>query len=214
MKNTILVLIADDHPIVQQGMKFLLDAQDDMQTVGMANDGIQAVALAKKYKPDVVLMDLNMSGMDGIEATRQIRAEIPTTQVIILTSHHQDSMIFPAIKAGALSYLLKSSAPDEVVEAIRAAKRGESRLHPRIARRLMDEATGVKKLHNGLTAREMEVLKWIAKGMDNQGIAEALTLSEKTVKTHVSSILSKLNLADRTQAAVYAIQEGIVPLEK
>lgn len=214
MKKMITVLIVDDHPIVQQGMKFLLDAQEDIKVIGIADNGMQAISLARKFIPDVVVMDINMSDMDGIEATRQIRAESPQTQVIILTSHHQDAMIFPAIKAGALSYLLKSSKPDEVVDTIRAAKRQEVRLHPRVAQRLMDEVAGSRKSHETLTARELEILKLVAQGLDNQSIADALTLSDKTVKTHVSNILMKLNLNDRTQAAIYAFKEGIVPVIK
>lgn len=214
MKKTISVLIVDDHPVVQQGMKLLLDVQDDIKVTGIAQDGMQAILLAKKLKPDVVLMDINMPGINGIEATKQIRAECPQTQVIILTSHHQDAMIFPAIKAGALSYLLKSSTPDEVVDAIRAAKKAEARLHPRVAQRLMDEVTGARKSHETLTVRELEILKLVAQGMDNRSIAGALTLSEKTIKTHISNILMKLNLNDRTQAAIYALKEGVVPLDK
>lgn len=214
MKKTITVLIVDDHPVVQQGMKLLLDVQDDIKVIGIAADGMQAILLAKKSKPDVVLMDINMPGMDGIEATRHIRAESPQTQVIILTSHHQDAMIFPAIKAGALSYLLKSSTPDEVVDTIRAAKKNEARLHLRVAQRLMDEVTGARKSRETLTMRELDILKLVAQGMNNRSIANALILSEKTVKTHISNILMKLNLNDRTQAAIYALKEGIVPLEK
>lgn len=214
MKKIINVLIVDDHPVVQQGMKLLLEAQEDIKVIGIAQDGTQAVSLAKKSKPDIVLMDINLPGMDGIEATKHIRAENPQIQVIILTSHHQDAMIFSAIKAGALSYLLKSSAPDEVVDAIRAAKRNEARLHPRVAQRLMDEVTGARKSHETLTTRELEILKLVAQGMDNRSIAGALTLSEKTVKTHVSNILMKLNLNDRTQAAIYALKEGVVLLDK
>ena len=211
--SPITVLIADDHPIVQQGMKYLLDVQEDIQVAGVANDGAEAIDLVAAACPDVVLMDLNMPGVDGIEATRRIRAISPGTQVVILTSHHQDAMVFPAIKAGALSYLLKSASPDEVVDAIRAAARQEARLHPRVARRLMDEVSGAQVSVDALTSRELEVLREIALGHSNRIIAANLSLSEKTVKTHVSNILSKLHLEDRTQAAVYALRQGLAPLD-
>ncbi len=211
--SPITVLIADDHPVVQQGMKYLLDAQEDIEVAGMANGGAEAIALVIDARPDVVLMDLNMPGVDGIEATRRIREISPGTQVVILTSHHQDAMVFPAIKAGALSYLLKSASPDEVVDAIRAAARQEARLHPRVARRLMDEVSGAQISVNALTSRELEVLREIALGRNNKTIAANLSLSEKTVKTHVSNILSKLYLEDRTQAAVYALRQGLAPLD-
>ncbi|MCP5100561.1 MAG: response regulator transcription factor [Chloroflexi bacterium] len=213
MTQSISVLIVDDHPVVQQGMTLLLEGQDDIDLAGVAANGTDAVAHVENRPPDVVLMDLNMPGMNGIEATKQIRAASSHTQVIILTSHHQDAMVFPAIKAGALSYLLKSAKPDEVIDAIRAAARKEARLHPRIAQRLMNEISGIQKSPDALTNRELEVLKLIAKGNDNRAIAAALTLSEKTVKTHVSNILSKLNLSDRTQAAIYALKQGLVPLD-
>jgi NarL family two-component system response regulator LiaR len=210
---TIRVLIADDHPIVQQGMQMLLEVQDDLEIVGIVGDGAAAVALAERTQPDVALLDLNMPVMDGIAATKAIRAASPDTQVVILTSHHEDAMVFPAIKAGALSYLLKSAAPDEVLAAIRAAARGEAHLHPRVARRLMDEVAGTRVSAEVLTPRELEVLKQIAQGNDNKSIAANLVLSEKTVKTHVSNILGKLGLSDRTQAAIYALRSGIVPLD-
>jgi len=161
----------------------------------------------------VVLMDLSMPQMDGITATQQIRATSPHTQVVVLTSHHEDAMVFPAIKAGALSYLLKSATPDEVIDTILAAAKGEARLHPRITQRLMSEVSGSKRSLAALTPRELEVLRLIARGLDNRSIATALTVSEKTVKTHVSNILSKLNVTDRTQAAIYALREKLVPLD-
>jgi NarL family two-component system response regulator LiaR len=211
--SPITVLIADDHPIVQQGMKYLLDVQEDIEVAGIANDGAEAIDLVADLRPDVVLMDLNMPDVDGIEATRRIREINPGTQVVILTSHHQDAMVFPAIKAGALSYLLKSASPDEVVDAIRAAARNEARLHPRVARRLMDEVSGAQVSVDALTSRELEVLREIALGHSNKTIAANLFLSEKTVKTHVSNILGKLHLDDRTQAAVYALRQGLAPLD-
>ena len=194
-------------------MEMLLETIDDITIVGIAQDGEEAVMLAQAHRPDVVLMDLNMPGLDGIEATRQIRSANDKVQIVILTSHHEDALVFPAIKAGALSYLLKSASPTEVVDAIRAAARGEARLHPRVTKRLMAEVSGSRVSVQTLTDRELEVLKEIARGKDNKGIAHTLTLSEKTVKTHVSNILGKLNLSDRTQAAIYALKSRIVPLD-
>lgn len=190
----------------------LLEVQDDIRIVGVVADGEAAVTLATASQPAVALLDLNMPKMDGIAATKAIRAASPSTQVVILTSHHEDAMVFPAIKAGALSYLLKSASPDEVVAAIRAAARGEARLHPRVAKRLMDEVAGRRVSAESLTPRELEVLKQIARGHDNKTIASTLVLSERTVKTHVSNLLGKLQLTDRTQAAIYALRSGIVPL--
>ena len=214
MSEKINVLIADDHPIVRQGMEMLLDIQDDIDVLGVVENGQQAVAFVKNQPPDVILMDLNMPLLNGIDATKQIRAINSHTKVIVLTSHHQDAMVFPAIKAGALSYLLKSAKPSEVVEAIRAAARGEARLHPRVAQRLMQEVSGARVSAESLTPRELDVLKQIAKGNGNKTIAKNLFVSEKTVKTHVSNILSKLNLDDRTQVAIYALKQGIVPLDE
>ena len=213
MVEQINVLIADDHPIVRQGMEMLLDIQDDIAVIGVVENGQEAVDFVETQPPDVVLMDLNMPLLNGIDATKKIRVISPHTKVIVLTSHHQDAMVFPAIKAGALSYLLKSAKPNEVVEAIRAASRGEARLHPRVAQRLMQEVSGTRVSAETLTSRELDVLKQIAKGHDNKTIASKLFVSEKTVKTHVSNILSKLHLDDRTQVAIYALKQGIVPLD-
>lgn len=213
MAKKITVLIADDHPIVRQGMEMLLDIQDDIDVIGVVENGQEAVTFVESQPPDVVLMDLNMPLLSGIEATEKISVLSPHTRVIVLTSHHQDAMVFPAIKAGALSYLLKSAKPTEVVEAIRAASRGEARLHPRVAQRLMQEVSGTRVSAEKLTSRELDVLKQIAKGNDNKTIATNLVVSEKTVKTHVSNILGKLHLDDRTQVAIYALKQGIVPLD-
>jgi two-component system, NarL family, response regulator LiaR len=213
MAPEINLYIVDDHPIVRQGLRQLLEVQDGIQVVGEAPDGETALKEIADLLPDVVLMDLVMPGMNGVAATRQIRTLSPHTQVVVLTSHHEDALVFPAIKAGALSYLLKSSLPEEVIAAVRAAARRESRLHPRIAQRLMQEISGDAPSLDALTPRELEVLKLVAHGQDNRGIAAALVLSEKTVKTHVSNILSKLQLADRTQAAIYALKQRIVPLD-
>ncbi len=214
MSDPVTVLIVDDHPVVRQGMEMFLETQAQVRVTGLAADGAEALRLVEAAPPDVALLDLNMPGMDGIELTRRIRQISPQTQVVVLTSHHEDAMVFPAIKAGALSYLLKSAPPPEILDAILAAARGEARLHPRIAKRLMEEVAGAGRSLTALTSRELEVLKLIARGYDNRAIATALTLSEKTVKTHVSNILSKLGLADRTQAAIYALRQKIVPLDE
>ncbi len=213
MSETITVLIVDDHPIVRQGLRQLLEVLDDLNVVGEAEDGDAAIEQVSNLLPDVVLMDLVMPGMNGVEATRQIREISPHTQVVVLTSHHEDALVFPAIKAGALSYLLKSSLPEEVIDAVRSAARHEAHLHPRIAKRLMEEISGDAPSLERLTARELEVLKLIAQGQDNRQIAASLVVSEKTVKTHVSNILSKLQLSDRTQAAIFALRQRIVPMD-
>jgi len=213
----ITVLIVDDHAVVRQGVRFYLDAQEDIAVVGEAESGEEAVRLAADVVPDVVLMDLVMSGMGGVAATRCIREASPRSRIVVLTSYHDDVHVFPAIKAGALSYLLKDVKPDELAEAVRAAARNEVVLHPHVAARMMRELRGGRwegvSPISTLTDRELEVLRLIAEGHSNARIAEHLVLSEKTVKGYVSNILSKLHLADRTQAAVYAWREGMVERE-
>jgi NarL family two-component system response regulator LiaR len=213
----ITVLIVDDHAVVRQGVRFYLDAQDDIAVVGEAESGEEALRLAADVVPDVVLMDLVMSGMGGVTATRCIREVSPRSRVVVLTSYHDDVHVFPAIKAGALSYLLKDVKPDELAEAVRAAARDEVVLHPHVAARMMRELRGGRwegvSPISTLTDRELEVLRLIAEGHSNARIAEHLVLSEKTVKGYVSNILSKLHLVDRTQAAVYAWREGMVERE-
>ena len=214
MTEPITVLIVDDHAVVRQGIRAFLDAQLDIAVVGEAASGDEAVRQAAETVPDVVLMDLVMPGMDGVEATRRIRRASPRTQVVVLTSYHEDVHIFPAIKAGALSYLLKDVGPKELAAAVRAAARGEAVIHPRVATRLMQELRGTQRdvpsPFAELTNRELEVLRLIAEGLSNAKIAVRLVISEKTVKGHVSNILSKLHLTDRTQAAVFAWREGVV----
>jgi NarL family two-component system response regulator LiaR len=214
MTESITVLIVDDHAVVRQGVRGYLEAQPDISITGEAASGEEAVRLAADQVPDVVLMDLLMPGMDGVEATRRVRRVSPRSQVVVLTSYHEDVHIFPAIKAGALSYLLKDVGPEELAGAVRAAARGEAVLHPHVATRVMQELRGTRReVPNPfaeLTDRELEVMHLIAEGLSNALIAERLVLSEKTVKGYVSNILSKLHLADRTQAAVFAWREGMM----
>jgi two-component system, NarL family, response regulator LiaR len=215
--DPITVMIVDDHEMVRRGASSYLEAQPDISVVAQAGSGEEAVRLAQEFVPDVVLMDLVMPGLDGVEATRRVKMISPRTQIVILTSFHQDEYIFPALQAGAISYLLKDVKASELVEAIRLAARGEATLHPRIAARVIKTFRSLETEESTpfttLTEREMEVLKLIAKGLSNERIAEQLVISVGTVKGHVSNILSKLHLVDRTQAAAYAWQQGIVHRE-
>ena len=211
----IRVLIVDDHAVVRQGLRFMLGRQPDISVVGECSDGEEAVALAADLLPEVVLLDLLMPRMDGISAIRKIKRLTPTTHIIILTSYHDDDLILNAIKAGALSYLLKDTGPQELIAAVRSGAQGESRLHPTVATRLLREMHAHEQSPlNDLTPRELEVLANIARGLSNNEIATVLVISEGTVKMHVSNILSKLHLADRTQAAIYALQKRLVPLNE
>lgn len=207
------VLIVDDHTVVRQGLRFLLEQQPDITVVGESGDGEQAVTLVSELLPDIVLLDLLMPRMDGVAAVREIKRITPTTKIIILTSYYEDDQIFSVIKAGALSYLLKDTSSQELVAAVRAAGRGESVLHPMVAARVLREMQQQSPLDE-LTRRELDVLTLIARGRSNHEIALALSIGEQTVKTHVSNILSKLHLADRTQAAIYALQKRLVPLKE
>ena len=213
----ITVMIVDDHEMVRRGACSYLEVQPEISVVAQAASGEEAVRLAQEFIPDVVLMDLVMPGMDGVEATRRVKSVSPRTQIVILTSFHQDEYIFPALQAGAISYLLKDVKAAELLEAIHRAARGEATLHPRIAARVIKTFSSLESEaanpYTALTEREMEVLKLIAKGYSNDRIAEQLVISVGTVKGHVSNILSKLHLVDRTQAAAYAWQEGIVRRE-
>lgn len=211
MTETVSVFIVDDHPVVRQGLRTFLETLVDIEVVGEAEDAELALPQIEEALPDVVLMDLVLPGMDGIDATRRVREISPTTKVIVLTSFADDEKVFPAIKAGAAGYLLKDMEPAELGEAIRTVQAGEALLHPRVASKLMqDYASGGRKAPGGdLTQRELEVLRLIARGMSNREIAKELVVAEKTVKTHVSNILAKLHLADRTQAALYAVRRGL-----
>lgn len=212
--EAITVLLVDDHAVVRQGVEAFLSTQPDIAVAGQAASGGEALRLAAELAPDVVLMDLKMPEMDGVEATRRLKQISPRTQVIVLTSYHDDEHIFPAIRAGALSYLLKDAGPKEIATAVRKAAAGEAVIHPRVAARLVQEISGARALEvnpfTELTERELEVLQLLAQALSNAEIAAQLVISEKTVKSHVSNILGKLHLADRTQAAVYAWREGIV----
>jgi NarL family two-component system response regulator LiaR len=217
MSEPIRILLVDDHKIVRQGVRAFLDAHEGIDVIGEAGSGAEAVKMVEERVPDVVLMDLIMPGMDGVEATRLAKNISPRTQIVVLTSYHDDEHIFPALQAGALSYILKDVEMDELAEAVFKASRGEATLHPQVASRVIQELHGRKKyektLDVNLTKREMEILKVIAQGMSNSEIAEKFVISTYTVKGHVSNILSKLHLADRTQAAVYAWQQGVVGRE-
>jgi len=211
----IKVLLVDDHKIVRQGVRAFLHTLADIQVIAEADSGRAAMTAVDEHQPDVVLMDLEMPGdLDGIAATRQIRKLRPQSQVIVVTSHQQDEYIFPAVRAGAISYLLKDIEPDELAAAIRKAAHGEAVLDSRVAARIVQELQGLRKEDVNpfieLSEREFEVLRLIAAGKSNAEIAEELVIGESTVKTHISNLLKKLHLDDRTQAAVYAWQEGIV----
>lgn len=209
----IRVLIADDHELVRQGLRTFLSLHDDIEIVGEAADGQAAIDLVAQLAPDVILMDLVMPGLDGITATRRIHEALPEVPIIALTSFIEDDKIIPAIQAGAASYLLKDVTADVLVDAIRAARRGERRLHPEAMRKLMEQvakAPVASPVANSLTPREREVLALVAQGKHNHEIAAALVISEKTAKMHISNILGKLGLEDRTQMAIYAIQNGLL----
>jgi NarL family two-component system response regulator LiaR len=216
----IRVLIVDDHAVVRQGLRMFIEMQKDMEVVGEGTNGIEAVELATRVNPDVILLDLIMPQMDGVEATRRILESTPHSRVLILTSFGEDDKVFPAIRAGAQGYLLKDIQPSELVKAVRETFQGKTQLHPDIAHRLMTAVSGSAPPQNEkqaspleelqiLTEREREVLDWIAHGLSNREIAEKMVISEKTVKTHVSNLLDKLDLEDRTRAAIWALKHGL-----
>lgn len=217
MNNPITVLIVDDHEVVRHGLHAYLETRPEFVVIGEAATGEESVQMALEQIPDVVLMDLILPGIDGVQATRKIKDLSPRTQIVVLTSYHEDEHIFPALKAGAIAYILKDMKMEKLADAILKAVNGEVILHPRVANRVLQnirrESEADESLSAQLTEREYEVLKLLASGMTNNMIAEHLVISENTVKGHVSNILSKLHLADRTQAAVYAWREGIVKKE-
>jgi NarL family two-component system response regulator LiaR len=217
MKETIRVLITDDHAIVRKGLAVLLATERDIKVVGEACDGQEAIEKVESLKPDVVLMDLVMPRVDGIEATRRITEANPKAKILVLTSFAADDKVFPAMKAGALGYLLKDTGPEELLEAIRKVYQGEPSLQPDIARKVLQELSHPgkdKPTTDPLTERELEVLRQISKGLSNKEIASAMFIAEWTVRSHVSNILSKLHLASRTQAALYALKSGLASLEE
>ncbi len=216
MINPIRIVVVDDHTIVRKGIRAVLRNLPDIEVVGEAGTGWEAIAEVKRLQPDVVLMDLIMPELDGIEAIRRIKAEQPEVHILVLTSFAGEDKIFPAIKAGALGYHLKDSGPEDLVRAIHQVHRGESSLHPVIARKVLEELSHPSErppTPDPLTPREVQVLRLVAQGRDNQDIADLLVISETTVRTHVSNILSKLHLASRTQAALYALREGLASLD-
>lgn len=214
MTNPISIVLVDDHEVVRNGVRAYMETLQEFQVVGEASSGEEAIKVVADTIPDVVLLDLIMPGMDGVETIRSIKLISPRTQVVVLTSFHEDVHIFPALKAGAISYILKDMKMDKLVDALNRAVQGEVTLHPRVAARVLQnirgESSETEPLFTELTDRELDVLKLIASGLTNSQIAEKLVISENTVKGHVSNILSKLHMADRTQAAVYAWQRGIV----
>ena len=212
----IRVLIADDHAIVREGLRGLINSEPGMTVVGEAADGDEAVSLACALQPDVILLDLVMPHKGGLEAIVEITQKHPDAHILVLTSFAEDDKVFSAIKSGALGYLLKDSSPAELLRAVREVSRGESSLHPTIARKLIRELgqpSNLPPAEEPLTAREVEVLRLVAQGLTNQEIANRLVISERTVRNHVSSILDKLHLANRTQAALYALREGLASLD-
>ena len=214
MAEQIRILIADDHPIVRQGLEIVLAAQPDLELVAQATNGEEAVQLAQDTQPDVIIMDLLMPVKDGLTAIGEIKRANLDAQILVLTSFPDDDKVFTAIKLGATGFLLKDSPPEHLLDAIRTVHRGESALHPAIARKLMQEIFQPSKLRlssDPLTPREIEVLRCLSQGSSNREIAQSLSISVRTVTTHVRNILDKLHLANRTQAALYAVDRGIVP---
>lgn len=215
MDKSIRVLIADDHAIVRRGLRTLIASQPDMEIVGEAINGLEAVMKARTVQPDVILMDMVMPRQDGATAIREIKKENPQARILVLTSFAEDDKIFPAIKSGALGYLLKDTETDQLLQAIRDVNDGKSSLDPTVALRVIRElnhASDLPPTAEPLTERELDVLQLVAQGLTNQEIADRLALGDRTVGNHISSILSKLHLANRTQAALYALREGIAPL--
>jgi NarL family two-component system response regulator LiaR len=216
MGEKIRVLVADDHDIVREGLRTILGMEPDMELVGEARDGVEAVEKAVALSPDVILIDLVMPRKNGIQAIREVKEKVPSARILVLTSFAEDAHVFPAIEAGALGFMLKDTTTATLIQAIRIVYRDEPSLHPTIARKLMAarmQKTQTDEHVEPLTSREQQVLVLLAKGLTNQGIADQLVLSELTVRTHVSNILAKLNLENRTQAALYALRHGMADLD-
>jgi two-component system, NarL family, response regulator LiaR len=215
MTERIRILIADDHAIVREGLRALLATEPEVELVAEASDGAQAVSKIRALKPDVILLDMMMPRMDGTEAIIEIKKDMPEARIIVLTSFSDDEKVFSAIRHGALGYLLKETSPDDLLKAIRSVARGEGFLSPSIAAKVMREINQPMSLpptNDPLTLREVEILQLVAQGLTNDEIAARLVVSERTVRTHVSNILAKLQLANRTQAALYALKEGLASL--
>jgi len=213
--SLIRIMVVDDHTIIRKGIKAVLELVPDMEIVGEAGNGLEAIQLDEKLNPDVILMDLVMPDMDGIESIRQIKLKRTDAKILVLTTFAGEELVFPAIKAGALGYHLKDSSPEALIEAIREVQRGQASLHPVIARKVLSEISAPSErppTTEPLTPRELEVLQLVAQGHENCEIAERLVISEATARTHVSNIMSKLHLASRTQAALYALKEGLATL--
>ena len=216
MSKNIRILIADDHAVVRRGLRAFLDTEPDMEVVGEASDGVEAVDQAIELKPDVILLDMVMPKKNGPDVIADIKGQNPDARILVLTSYAQDHLVFPAIKAGALGYLLKDSSPRDLIQAIRDVHQGASSLHPSIARMLIGELSQPSSLpptDDPLTSREVEVLKLVAQGLSNEDIAKSLVISDRTVDKHIGNFLEKLHLANRTQAALYALREGLTSLE-
>ncbi len=217
MKDPIRILLADDHTIVRGGIRALIETAHEIEVIAEAADGVEAVLKAQLLNPDVILIDLQMPRKSGIEAIAEIKRGNPQTKILVLTSYSDDEKVFAAIKAGALGYLLKESSTQELIQAIRDVHNGKSALHPVIQRKLMRElnrSSSLSPVDEALTEREVEVLILVARGPSNQEIGTLLFISERTVRTHVSNILNKLHLVNRTQAALYALKQGLVTLEQ
>jgi NarL family two-component system response regulator LiaR len=213
--DSIRILITDDHAVVREGLRTLIGTEPGMEVVGEAENGLEAVQKACTLRPDVVLLDMMMPRMDGLQAIHEIKRECPEARILVLTSFSDDEKVFPAIKAGALGYLLKNVTPERLLSAIRDVHQGKPSMSSDIAKKLMHElqrASDLPPTEEPLTEREMDVLRLVAQGLSNQEIAEELVIGQGTVRTHVSNILSKLHLANRTQAALYALREGLAPL--
>jgi two-component system, NarL family, response regulator LiaR len=216
-QDRIRVMVVDDHAIIRKGIRAMLELVPDIELVGEAANGLEAIQQDKVLTPDVILMDLVMPEIDGIEAIRRIKLQRPEARILVLTTFAGEEMVFPAIKAGALGYHLKDSSPDALIDAIRQVRRGEASLHPVIARKVLHELSSPSErplTPDPLTPRELQVLNLLAQGYENREIAEKLVISEATARTHVSNIISKLHLANRIQAALYALKEGFATLEK
>jgi len=217
LTENIRVLIVDDHDIVREGQRALINTEPGMEVIGEAKNGIEAIELADRLQPDVILLDLRMPEKDGIEASEEIKKGNPEARILVLTSFAEDERVYAAIKAGAMGYLLKDASPQKILKSIRDVFQGETSIEPRLAQKLMREiqrTSDSPPTEEPLTVREMEVIRLIAEGLSNQEIAERLVISERTVRTHVTNILGKLHLANRTQAALYALREGLADLEQ